>query len=298
MGPTVIDRMDGMNRMGGIDGMNPRNLAGDRGPGALRAVIFDWAGTMIDHGSRAPVEVILEVFRRRGVELREAEARGPMGMNKLDHLKTLLADAAIAARWAAATGAPPREEDAANLYREFLPLQHEVLRRRCTLIPGAVAAVAECRRRGMKIGATTGYTAELMQFLVPEAARQGYSPDADVTSEGLPAGRPAPWMIFEAARRMNVYPMSRVVKVDDTPIGIEAGRNAGTWNVGVLLTGNEVGLDEEPLAALHEWERLRLRSEAARRMKAAGAHCVIDGVADLAEALDEIEARIARGERP
>ena len=33
----------------------------------IRAVVFDWAGTIVDHGSCAPVKAFLEVFKRNGV---------------------------------------------------------------------------------------------------------------------------------------------------------------------------------------------------------------------------------------
>lgn len=37
------------------------------------------------------------------------------------------------------------------------------------------------------------------------------------------------------------------IKVDDTLPGIEEGRNAGMWCVGISLAGNEVGLTQEAL---------------------------------------------------
>ena len=46
------------------------------------AVIFDWAGTVVDFGSRAPAGAFVEVFRRHGVAISIAEARGPMGSEK------------------------------------------------------------------------------------------------------------------------------------------------------------------------------------------------------------------------
>ena len=53
----------------------------------IRAVLFDWAGTTVDYGSRAPTQVFLEIFRGRGIAITEAEARGPMGMGKRDHIR-------------------------------------------------------------------------------------------------------------------------------------------------------------------------------------------------------------------
>ncbi len=45
----------------------------------LKAVVFDWAGTVIDFGSFAPMGVFVEAFSRFGIEVSIAEAREPMG---------------------------------------------------------------------------------------------------------------------------------------------------------------------------------------------------------------------------
>ena len=56
----------------------------------IKAVIFDWAGTMIDFGSRAPMGAFVEVFGEFGVDLTVAEARGPMGLRELTTYKYLV----------------------------------------------------------------------------------------------------------------------------------------------------------------------------------------------------------------
>ena len=66
---------------------------------AVRAVAFDWAGTMVDFGSRAPVTAFLEIFRASGVEITEAEAREPMGRGKFDHIATITRMPRVAAAW-------------------------------------------------------------------------------------------------------------------------------------------------------------------------------------------------------
>ena len=129
-----------------------------RTPSRIRAILFDWAGTTVDHGSRAPVEVFLEVFRRAGVEISAAEARGPMGRAKRDHLETLLALPRIAEAWRFRHGRPAVAADVDCLYADFLPLQSLVLERHAEVIAGVPEVVSECRKRGLKIGATTGYT--------------------------------------------------------------------------------------------------------------------------------------------
>ena len=112
------------------------------------------------------------------------------------------------------------------------------------------------------------------------------------------AGRPAPFLLHEAARRMEVFPMWRIVKVDDTPVGVEAGRNAGCWSIGVTRTGNCVGLSKEEFDALSHDEQSASVAEAAERMAAAGAHAVIESVADLRPVLLDLDQRCSSGDRP
>jgi phosphonoacetaldehyde hydrolase len=61
-----------------------------KGLKAFDLVIFDWAGTMVDFGCRAPIAALLEAFARHGVTLDEATAREDMGKAKADHLWALL----------------------------------------------------------------------------------------------------------------------------------------------------------------------------------------------------------------
>ena len=80
-----------------------------RGP--LKAVIFDWAGTTIDYGSRAPAGVFIDVFKRRGVPITIEEAREPMGAHKKVHIRKITQLASVAKRWREVHGKPSTEDD-------------------------------------------------------------------------------------------------------------------------------------------------------------------------------------------
>ncbi|MFH1921708.1 MAG: HAD-IA family hydrolase [Planctomycetota bacterium] len=163
---------------------------------------------------------------------------------------------------------------------------------------GTLEVVAELRRRGIKIGSTTGYTGEMMELLLAEAARRGYSPDSTVCATDVPAGRPEPWMCLENARNLGVYPMEACVKIGDTLPDIEEGLNAGMWTVGLARSGNELGLNAEEIAALPA-DQLQARLErACQRIARAGAHYVVDTVADVLPVIDRIQEQLAAGERP
>ena len=131
-------------------------------------------------------------------------------------------------------------------------------------VPGFLETLAYCRTRRLKIGSTTGYTRPIMAALEPIAKRGGYEPDIIVCAGDLPAGRPSPLMMWRAMSELGVWPAHTVVKVDDTAPGIGEGIAAGTWTVGVTLSGNEVGLTPSELARASK-DELSATSRARRR---------------------------------
>ncbi|WP_431809764.1 phosphonoacetaldehyde hydrolase [Brevibacillus agri] len=264
----------------------------------MKAVIFDWAGTMVDYGCFAPLAVFLQVFQKRGIALAIDEAREPMGMLKRDHIRALCQMERVAALWQEKFGRAPDEKDVDELYADFEPLLMATLHDYATPVPGALELVARLRERGLKIGSTTGYTREMMNVVAASAKRQGYEPDALVTPSEVSAGRPYPWMCYQNALLLGVYPMSELVKVGDTTSDMQEGRNAGMWTVGVLKGGSELGLSQQEVADMPAEELQARLANAAARLKAAGAHYVIEEIGRLDEVLDKIERRQAAGEHP
>ncbi len=264
----------------------------------LRAVVLDWAGTVVDHGSKAPMGVFQRAFAKFGVDITIEEARGPMGMAKRDHIASVIRQPRIAGLWEKVHGHAPGEADIDQVYEAFVPMTVEAVTEYADLIPGTAETVARLRALGLKIGSTTGYTREIMAPLLPRAAAQGYQPDNLVCAGDLSAGRPAPLMMYKTYLDLDVWPAWRVVKVDDTEVGVEEGLNAGSWSVGVALTGNAFGLNQAETDALTPEAFEARYAEAFGKLTRAGAHYVIDSVADLVDALDEIEGLLARGQRP
>lgn len=267
-----------------------------RGP--LQAVILDWAGTTTDYGSQAPAMVFVEVFKRQGVTITLEEARIPMGKAKKEHIRQITQMEAVVQRWYEVHGQQPNEGDVEAMYDAFVPLQLEALPQYADLIPGTLEAVADFRRRGLKVGANTGYNRAMVEVLLAEAGQRGFEPASTVCASDVPAGRPAPWMSLLNAMELGVYPMEAIVKIDDTIPGIAEGLNAGMWAIGLAKTGNEIGLNQAEIEALDP-ELLQTKLDRAyQRMLQAGAHYVVDGIWDVPGVLDDINARLARGEKP
>ncbi len=266
--------------------------------GPLKAVVFDWAGTLIDHGCRAPARVFQAIFDEAGVAVTEAEARAPMGLPKRDHIQAVGATPRVAAAWKDTHGRPFSEADVDALYETFLPRQIDIVGDYADLIPGALEAVEAARGMGLRIGSTTGYTRDIMAICTARAAAQGLTVDTMACAGDLPRGRPGPYLMWRVLTELEIYPPEAVVKVGDTPADVEEGLACGAWMVGVAASGNETGLSVDDLAALPAAERDARVAQARAVLAQRGAHVVVDSVRDLPPVLAEINARLRRGERP
>ena len=266
--------------------------------GTVQAVIFDWAGTTCDYGCCAPAAVFTSLFNNHDIAVTMQQAREPMGMHKRDHIAAMLAMEPIAAQWQDKHGHVPGEADIDALFEEFVPMQVAAIESFSDLIPGTLEAVEYLRSVGIRIGSTTGYNDAMMAKLIPVAKAAGYEPDAIVTVSDVPKGRPEPWMALENAKLLGVYPMEAIVKVGDTPADILEGLNAGMWSVGVALAGNEVGLNESEVLALDAHALEAKLERAYGRLQSAGAHYVVDTIADVPAIIDAITTRLVQGDRP
>lgn len=264
----------------------------------IRGVVADLAGTLVDFGSRAPAAAFIELFRSYDVTVTDEEARGPMGLDKRSHVEALLFNPAIASQWEQAHGRQPGGADVDRLYNKFVPLQLEVLRNHCDLVPGAADALEKLRGEGIAIAATTGYDRSMLEIIVRAMNAGGMRTDSAICTDDVPEGRPHPWMIFRSMERLGVYPPACVIKVGDTVPDITAGLNAGVWSVGITETGNLMGLSEQELKHLKENIRQDRREAAAEKFAEAGAHLTIRSVAELPELVERINQRLAQGERP
>lgn len=266
----------------------------------IEAVIFDWAGTTVDFGSFAPTQIFVDAFQRAyNFEISLAESRGPMGMGKIDHIRTLLQDPIIKARWIAQFGEAATAKEVQEIYDTFMPLQIEAVVNFAKPLEGVVELVANLREQGIKIGSCSGYPTPVMAALVPAAQGYGYKPDCVVASDEIAVGsRPGPWMALKNVIELGVMNVAHCVKVDDAVAGMQEGINAGMWTVGISVSGNEFGATYEEYLAMSA-EEIDARKEAAvTKLTQAGAHYVIDTVADLPAVLVDIERRLNAGERP
>ena len=189
---------------------------------SLEALILDWAGTVVDFGSFAPTQIFVDAFRDAfQFDLTLAQARGPMGLGKWQHIEALGRDPQIDAAWQARFGHRMTTAEIDHIYQTFMPLQVARVGAHADFIPGALESVAAARALGLKIGSTTGYPRQVMTRLMEIAAANGYQPDCTICADDLPAGaRPGPWMALECVQKLAIGSVAHCVKADDTVPGL------------------------------------------------------------------------------
>lgn len=248
------------------------------------AVIFDWAGTTVDFGSFAPVQAFVEVFKEYGIEPTMEEVREPMGMLKIDHIRTMLNMPRIKSCWTEKYQNEPTDEDAQKLFSIFEEKLLSILHLYAEPKKGTVAAVKKLREHGIKIGSTTGYTDKMMDIVVPLAKEKGYAPDAWFSPDSTNnVGRPYPYMIFENMKALKLMDVSRIIKAGDTTSDIKEGKNAGVFSAGIIVGSSEMGLTEAEYQALSKEEQEKKCAETAEKFMKAGADKVFLTLEELVE---------------
>jgi phosphonoacetaldehyde hydrolase len=97
-------------------------------------------------------------------------------------------------------------------------------------------------------------------------------------------------MCLRIALELRLSSVSCAVKVGDTVSDIEEARNAGMWSIGVIHTGNEVGVSAQDLAALPASEREKKFAQARQRLHAAD--YLIDDISAIHPVLQDINRRL------
>lgn len=268
--------------------------------GRVKALVLDWSGTTADAYVIAPAVVFVEVFKNQGVNITMKEARGPMGLRKDLHIKALTEDPQIRQRWKDVHGKSPDQSDVDRMFEDFVPAQLACLPEYTGLLPGVADVVSRLQQEGMKMGCSTGFTRPMVDVLEKAAREQGMELDASVAGDEVAQGaRPRPFMVYRNLDLLDAWPIQAVIKVDDTVSGVGEGLNAGCWSVGVSRYSNYMNInsyreaDDMPAAEID-----RRHDETREILRKAGAHYVIDSLLDIESVIEDVNQRLARGERP
>lgn len=264
----------------------------------VQGIIFDWAGTTIDYGCFSPVGAFMEAFKTINIDLSIEEAREPMGMLKIDHTRAIFNMGSVKERFFKLFNRYPNEEDVVTLYKKFEEVLFLTLGSYVTLNPYVLDTIKSLEHMNIKIGTTTGYTKEMMNIVIPAAKELGYNPEFNIASDELGYGRPYPYMIYENARALNIYPQKALVKIGDTVVDMKEGVNAGVWTIGLVLGSSELGLTLEEVNTMDKHELKVKMDEVKTKLYNAGANYVIDDMSTLIDVIADINSKLENGITP
>lgn len=193
----------------------------------IELVALDIAGTTVeDH--QAVYRALADAARAAGGDPTPTDIQTWMGSGKREALTALLTvdGAAPAAAVVDAAFADFRRR-LDQAYRAVPPMP----------LPGVPEALARLRDDGVRVALTTGFDREVTDNLLAVVGWDGALLDAVITVDDVPAGRPAPYMIFRAMEATGVHSVANVLTAGDTVRDLEAGTNAGARAVVGVLTG-------------------------------------------------------------
>lgn len=256
----------------------------------IEAVIFDWAGTTVDYGCFAPVQAFIEAFKKFGIEPTVAEVREPMGMLKWDHIHTMMQMPRITEEWKCVHGRMWDTKDVDAIYERSEKAIFKILHNFSTPKPFVLEAIEQLRAKGIKIGSTTGYTDEMMSYVVPAAKEQGYDPDAWFSPNSVNnMGRPYPYMVYKNMEALKVSSVDAVVKVGDTVADIKEGKSAGIISIGIVEGSSIMGLSEEEYEQLSDVEKEDNIRRVRKVYEGCGADYIIMNMSELPALIESME---------
>lgn len=257
----------------------------------IEGIIFDWAGTTVDFGSFAPVQAFIAAFEEFGITPTVEEVRKPMGMLKIDHIRTMFSMDRIRELWTEKYGAMWTEEDVQKVYECSEQKIMEILKEFTDLKPYVKETMEELKAMGIKIGSTTGYTDEMMAVVVPEAKKKGYAPDFFCTPDSTDQkGRPYPYMIFRNMEALGLADVRKVIKVGDTVSDIKEGKNAGMISVGIVQGSSVMGVSMNEYGRMTAEQKKEAFTRAEDVYLGAGADYVIRDIRGVINIVKAIES--------
>ncbi len=197
-------------------------------------VVFDLGGTTIHDRGEVPA-AFASALAAAHLETHDAAIASWRGASKRDVLSTLVRDQR--------PGLSDADRDAliSTTYEQFRTTLLDRLRATPDLaMPDAAHVFDRLKRAGIRVALNSGFDRSIVDVILAAAAWPAALLDAVVCSEDVPAGRPAPFMIFRSMERTGVVDVRRVAVVGDTRLDLEAGANAGAaYRIGVLTGAHD-----------------------------------------------------------
>ena len=201
----------------------------------IQLVVFDIAGTTVADNGRV-ADAFITACRAADIEIPANEVKKVMGFRKIDAIRLLL-DKFSPAR--PAGGA--RESLISEIHDRFIRNMVDFYEGDPGLrpMPYAEALFSTLHDRGVKVALNTGFTRAITDAILHRLHWDNGAGHVDsvICSDEVPQGRPAPDMINRLMQRLDISSAGGVLKVGDTEVDVQEGRNAGCGIVVSVTTG-------------------------------------------------------------
>jgi len=196
---------------------------------AVKLVVFDIAGTTVkDNGEIATA--FHDAMKEHGYDIPHEKIYPLMGYKKPEAIRMMLQE---------------YEHDVAGITTEYINEIHERFVQlmvqyykhtdRLQPLPHAEEMFAWLKERNIKIGLDTGFSTHITNVIID---RLGWLKDGKINyvvcSNEVPAGRPHPYMIQKMMQAAGIEDAKQVIKIGDTEVDVNEGKNAGClYSIGV-----------------------------------------------------------------
>ena len=200
----------------------------------VRACIFDLGGTIVDKYSLVPFKSFKSAFKKHNININNNLIFKDMGIEKKQHITNIIHDNYTSRNWFHHYNRFPNSNDIDNIYNDF-KLFNDEHAENIDIIPQTKGIINYLRDNNIYIGCTTGFGKSTTNIIAKRLNNNNIYLDSYVSSNCVPKNtlRPNSGMIYKNLNNFNININDRVIKVDDTNVGILEGKKAGCITVGV-----------------------------------------------------------------
>ena len=208
---------------------------------SIRLAVFDIAGTTVadDH---AVATAFRHAFESYGyADVSEEDVKPLMGYKKPIAIRMVLDKLGV-------------DEDLAlveDIHDEFVSemMDHYEYSAEVKAMPGAEDVFLQLKEKGIKVALNTGFSKDIADVIISRLQwKERGLIDDYIASDEVEAGRPQPFMIQTLMQRAGISDPKEVIKIGDTEVDVNEGRNAGCSLVIAVTTG---AFTKEQLSAYH-----------------------------------------------
>ena len=234
---------------------------------SIRLAIFDLGGTIVDKFSLSPFISLKQAFKKKRINVNNNLIYKDMGMNKYEHIEEILNDKYTRRIWFKLYGQYPNSNSVMSVYDEFIKYQMDEGISNLEILPETKNTIKWLGDNNISTGVTTGFSRPIMSAVREKLIEDNIFIDKYVSSTCLgKPGRPNPHMMNEIINSLSISDRKRVIKIDDTVVGLLEGQAAGAITVGVAKWSTNMKMtdyDQDKNMSKEEYvERLKSSREA------------------------------------